>query len=499
MNSIPKWLSKTKLLRGYRCHKCIYLTIHQPALEPPITPDTQALFDQGNKVGAAARHYFPNGLLIENLPWDFSGALATTRAAIANNTPVIYEAAFEYMGCYARADILQYSPESKRWSIYEVKSTTKVKPEHLDDVGLQTWIMAKSGLPIEKIHIMHLNPECRFPDLSHLFKIHDVTAEMRLNYPTVQTKLADINTCLRQPTVPDIDIGKYCLEPNACGFTAHCWKEKNIPAISVFNLPGMRDKKWEYYKEGIISLDDQRLIDLNEMQQRIVTAFQTGERYIDHPGIQAALASWQFPLIFLDFETTNPAIPRLEGCNPYMQVPFQYSVHIWEHPEAELTHQAFLYDQENDPRPTLIPALLNACGGRGSIVAYYSQFEASRIQELAEFSPENHSALTALLERMTDPLPILRENVYDNAFAGSFSLKNVGPALLGDTFSYAGMAVGNGGDAQRAFDELIAPSTTRQRKEQLRIAMLEYCKKDTLVMVELVKWLYTHCTSRCEF
>ena len=192
MNRIPSLLSKTKLMRGYRCLKCIYLTIHHPELEAPLSAETQALFDQGNRVGIEARKQFPGGVLIDNLPWDFSGALAKTRDVIANGAETIYEAAFEYMGCYARADIIHYNAASKRWRIIEVKSTTKVKPEHIDDVGLQTWVITKSGLPVEQINMMHLNSDCRFPDLSQLFKIQDVTPELREQYLSVQPSVARI-------------------------------------------------------------------------------------------------------------------------------------------------------------------------------------------------------------------------------------------------------------------------------------------------------------------
>ncbi len=41
-----------------------------------------------------------------------------------------------------------------------------------------------------------------------------------------------------------------------------------------------------------------------------------------------------------------------------------------------------------------------------------------------------------------------------------------------------------------AFEELIDESTTNERKEELIKASLEYCKKDTLVMVGLVQWLF---------
>jgi len=491
MKSIPKLLSKTKLLRGYRCLKCIYLTVHHPTLEAPIDDNTQALFDQGNAVGVKAREYYPGGVLVDNQPWDFTGALQKTQELITNGVTTLYEAAFEYKGCYARADIIQYSKKSNRWRIIEVKSTTKIKPEHYDDIGLQAWIITKSGLPIEQINLVHLNTQCCYPDLHDLFTEVDVTEDIRQRYLTIQPTLYEIITTLKQPTVPDIDIGPYCLAPTECGFTEHCWQEKKIPDMSVFNLPGMRDKKWQLYQAGIVLLDDPRLTDLTDLQARIVNCFKTNTRYIDKPAIQSALSGWQFPLVFLDFETINPAIPRFDGCHPYDHVPFQFSVHRMESPDSTITHQAFLHDNASDPRPALIPALLNACGQQGSIVAYFARFEADRITALAEYSNNHREPLLLLLDRLVDPLPIIREAVYDNDFAGSFSLKQVGPAILGDAYRYDDMLVANGSAAQRAFEMLIADSTAKQKKQQIKEAMLEYCKKDTEVMVELVKWLYT--------
>jgi uncharacterized protein DUF2779 len=134
--------------------------------------------------------------------------------------------------------------------------------------------------------------------------------------------------------------------------------------------------------------------------------------------------------------------------------------------------------------------LLEACGEQGSIVAYFGRFEAERIKALADYSHQHHDALINLIDRIVDPLPIIRDAVYDNEFGGSFSLKSVAPALLGKSHSYDNMLVANGHDAQRAFVELISPNTLEDRKLVLKTAMIEYCEKDTFVMVELVKWLY---------
>ena len=104
--------------------------------------------------------------------------------------------------------------------------------------------MAKSGLPLEQINIAHLNPNCRYPNLENLFCIVDVTQEIRDRYLGVQPKIKEILETIRQPVIPDINIGSYCLAPTECGFVDHCFNEKQIPPISIFDLPGIKQRKW---------------------------------------------------------------------------------------------------------------------------------------------------------------------------------------------------------------------------------------------------------------
>ena len=490
MATIPKLISKTKIMMGYQCHKNLYLAVHQKELIPRITPELQALFDQGNKVTEYARKKFPSGVLVDNPAYDFIGSLKKTRELLAAQTEFIFEAAFEYKGCYARADVIAYNSQTQRWSIIEVKSTTKVKDEHLDDVGLQVWIMANAGLPIEKISIMHLNNTCRFPDLDNLFTEDDVTDRLRELHTKISPRLNDIFSALRSDEVPPQKFGAHCFAPRECQFIDHCREQAGIPAKSVFSIPGLREKKWELYDKGIVDLLDIDSSELNEKQQLCLDVLKTGRRSVDSEKIKEMLSGWKFPLVFLDFETINPAIPRYNGTSPFTQVPFQFSVHILESIDSTPRHLEFLFDRSDDPRPELIPQLLKACAGEGSVVAYYSKFEAGRIQDLEEFSPEVKTELAALRERLVDPLPIFRDAVYDPAFEDSYSIKSVGPAILGKNFSYDEMSVGDGGGAQRAFEELISNHASLARKSELKAALLNYCKKDTFVMVELVRWLY---------
>jgi hypothetical protein len=174
-------------------------------------------------------------------------------------------------------------------------------------------------------------------------------------------------------------------------------------------------------------------------------------------------------------------------------VPFQFSVHVLHKLDGEPEHFEYLHMDASDPRPLLIDKLIEACGEEGSIVAYYSKFESQRIREMAEIFPDKAEKLLALLDRMVDPLPILREHVYDVEFRGSFSLKATAPALLGAAQSYEGMRVADGTAAQRAFMQLISPRATAGQKQELRDAMLEYCGKDTAVLVDLTRWIYANC------
>lgn len=487
---IPSLISKTKIMQGYQCLKNIYLSVHQKSLIPPVGPELQALFDQGNAVTVEARKRFPGGALVDNPAFDFVGSLQKTRELLAQHTPVIFEAAFEYKGCYARADIIEYNPLTQRWSIFEVKSATKVKDEHLDDVGLQVWIMANAGLPIEKISVMHLNNLCKFPDLSNLFIQEDVTDKLRALHTSISPKLNNIFQALRSDQVPAVDVGKHCTEPRDCQFMDYCWSAKRWTKPNLFDLPGMYTKRWELFDKGFVDLNSIPEESLSEKEKQYLEVLKTGKRYVDKNHVKEEISKWKFPLVFLDFETLNPAIPVFVGTGPFTQVPFQFSVHVLEALDSEPIHYEFLAEPGEDPRTYLVSKLIEACRGEGSVVAYYARFESERIQDLEIFAPEYARELALIRSRLVDPLPIIKEAIYDAKFGSSYSLKSVGPALLGDIFSYEHMTVGDGGEAQRAYEEYRRPGTSESRKNELKTALLEYCKKDTFVVVELVKWLY---------
>ena len=162
--------------------------MHEPDA-PELVPDpaTQAIFDQGTRVGALARTYVPGGTLVD-FPYDqFQQKLEATAAALAAGAPVVYEASFSAGGVFAAVDILERVPGG--FGLIEVKSGTSAKPEYLPDAAVQAHVLAQAGHEVRSVEIMHLNRACTFPDLSDLFTRADVTGEVAELLPDVPAQV----------------------------------------------------------------------------------------------------------------------------------------------------------------------------------------------------------------------------------------------------------------------------------------------------------------------
>lgn len=61
-------------------------------------------------------------------------------------------------------------------------------------------------------------------------------------------------------------------------------------------------------------------------QVRRIKAGDTGF-YLDKSGLKEEMAKWKYPLHFIDFETSSPALPFTKDTHPYEGIAFQYSHH----------------------------------------------------------------------------------------------------------------------------------------------------------------------------
>ena len=114
---------------------------------------------------------------------------------------------------------------------------------------------------------------------------------------------------------------------------------------------------------------------------------------------------------------------------PYDQLPFQCSVHVLREPGVDPEHHEFLATDASDPRREFMSRCATLLGESGNIVVY-SAFESQRLSELAAYLPEFADRIKQIQARLWDLLPVVRNNVYHPAFAGSYSLKYVLPALV---------------------------------------------------------------------
>src|SRR5215470_11610411 len=128
------YLNKNRYVQGLQCPKRLWLACNDP--EPRIEPAPGTPMAVGIEVGIAARRFVPGGALVSDPAYRHAEAIARTTALMNDPTvPAIFEAAFEFDGIRIRVDILER--RHKGWRLREVKSTTKVKSEHLDDLAVQ--------------------------------------------------------------------------------------------------------------------------------------------------------------------------------------------------------------------------------------------------------------------------------------------------------------------------------------------------------------------------
>ncbi len=484
-------LSKSQYIKALQCHKALWLQKNNPELKDATDEKTESLFKQGDCVGELAKELFPDGKEIVFNSSNFSSMVDKTKALIADGVEIIYEVTFREKGIFAMADILVKNGDA--WDIYEVKSSTSVKGYHLDDASIQ-WYAFCEVLKLNRAYIVHINNNYVRDgelDIDALFTIADITDIVKERQYTIKPNLEMIEEIL-EDTLPSIDIGVHCNNPHVCDFYGHCWS--HVPPSSVFNLYRMSGaKKFEMYYKGILHYHDiPSQMRLSPTQTLQLSTTKTKKPHIDRVIIDNFLETISYPINFFDFETFQNAIPRFDGQRPYIQMPFQYSLHIL-HEDGRLEHKEFLGNENSDPRDALIKQMLQDITAHGSIVAYNKGFEIGVIRKLAEFRPEFSDALLALNERFVDLIvPFRRRGYYHPDFNGSFSLKSVLPALFPNDaeLDYKKLEIQDGGMAMDTFANLHLLKDKSQR-EKIREDLLVYCKLDTLAMVRILQMLNT--------
>ena len=505
-----KRLSKSDFLAGLQCSKHLWLRINEPgAPELQVDEGLSYLFEQGRKVGELARTYVPGGTLIDLPFYAIENRVRATRRAIDDGTraiddgvreiddrgraiddkgrviddgvQIIYEAAFATEKLFVAIDILESSSDG--FVVTEVKSSTSVKDEHLQELALQAYVIRQCGNKVARLQLMHLNNECAYPNLENLFVIENVTEDVGPLVDIIEKQIKSQAEVL-SGSLPVIQIGPHCSSPYECEFTSRCWVD--VPPHHVTTIYRLGSAKaFELVEQGFETIkdlpDDFRLNQVAARQRKAVVDNQL----IVEPTLVDALKEFPSSIGFLDFETVALAIPVWDGCHPYDAVPVQFSFTSRDS-DATFRHSEWLADGPEDPREAIAEALVEACQGVERIAAYNASFERRCIEHLSNAVPSLSADLEHIEERLVDLLPLVRNHVYHPEFYGSFGLKSVFPVITGEDV-YDTLEIADGALASWLLQALLLEPHrfTSEERQQRRQELLAYCRADTEGLAKL--------------
>ena len=479
-------------MSALQCRKRLWFEVKHPELRE-ITPATQAAFDIGHRVGDAAQEIYGQGrgILIEYGPGLAKALRDTERLMRAGVSEPIFEATFSHGGVLVRLDVLiprGQNPQSPKWKIVEVKASTKLKDEHLEDCAIQAWVFQGLGYDLDEIALAHVDNTFEYPggeDYRGLLVEEDLMSEVAELQDSVPTWVELAREAAAGDT-PDVPVGQHCTTPYLCPFFDQCWPtETKYP---VQGLRGSKEMLGRLVSAGYQDIRDVPKAELqgNESRSRIHRVTMAGEAEL-LGGAEAFVQKLPFPRYYLDFETIAPAVPIWPGTHPYETLAVQWSCHI-EEANGSLRHEEFLDLSGEPPMRPLAESLIETLGTDGPILMY-TPYERTVILGLAERFPDLAAGLEAILDRLVDLHPVVKENYYHPDMLGSWSLKAVLPTFAPDLDYSALEEIQEGTAASNAYLEAIDPTTSPERREQLRTRLLKYCQLDTEAMVRVVRFL----------
>ena len=495
-------LSKSRFIAGRRCQRRLWMLVNQPEAARGQTPAEEHRMQVGIEFGRIVTELFPGGVEITPDHRHPQQALDATTAELCGSAPALFEAAFLHRGVLVRTDILKRSESSPNvWHLIEAKSASNSASDlaarkrkvtrYLDDLALQLFVLEGPGLEVASVSLAWINSAYRRRgafDLEQFVEIQEHSELVRQRATQIGAQVDAFFEMLERPEKPAALFGKSLC--GQCEFNQVCWGHE--PEDSIIHLPNLRANKLAELRElGVARIPEIPAdFKLSKSQLPAVEAYDypTG-KLAQRSKLENWLASLNYPLYYFDFETWNPCIPPFDETWPYIQIPFQYSIHIQDEPDGPTRHREFLAEPGGDSRPELIEHLLADIGPRGSIVVHHADFESRRIRELADFSPAHAVPLSAMLERIVDTEVPFKGNWYLHPrLKGRSSIKVVLPTLAPE-LSYEGLEIADGLTAASQFHAMQTGALAGDEAAKTCQDLREYCGLDTLAMVKVVERL----------
>ena len=465
------YISKTDFIHYLNCPKSLWLLKHKPDQYPhgKFSDYMKKLTAEGFEVEAIVQK------LIKNAPdaasYSFQSVFQTQH------------------GLYAKADMIRDNRVGTI-DLYEVKSSTSVKKggqhNQIKDAAFQKIAAEEAGLEVARVFIVHLNKD--------YVRQGDIDPEELLIFADVTSDVAEIEADTRA----EIDgalamLAQHEVDESSCSClqltkSNHCdsfdYFNPAIPTPSIYTLPRISKAKIAgFVADRRFDLDEIGLNEVTDKQAPVLHSAHLKAPIIDQTAIAGFFSKATYPIYFIDYETYSSAIPLVDGARPQAPIPFQYSLHVKRTPEdTELLHIEYLAEEAAMPQ-AMIEHMQSHIGATGSLVSWHASFENTQNKTMVAQYPDKADFLNDLTERTLDLEDVFKDGYVDIAFVGSTSIKKVLPVIVPD-LTYEGMDVASGTDAMETWIRLIRMPNSVE-KDQLREAMLDYCKLDTYAMVRI--------------
>ncbi|MBT7903583.1 DUF2779 domain-containing protein [Candidatus Woesearchaeota archaeon] len=471
-------LTKSKYLNGTQCPRLLWHA--NKKLLPEVSVADQHRFDQGFEFENVARKLFPEGVNLSKL--DFLGNLDSTKRLVTKNKTII-EAGFKEDNLFVRSDVLKFTDNG--WNLYEIKSTTSVKPQHITDLAFQKFLIEKTGIKINKCFVLFLNKAFvkhgKINPEEIVFK-KEVTEQVGL-IDDIETNIDKYLYIMQQEKAPEMTISKGCNNPYECPLKSECWG--TLPSNNVTQLTNWR-QYWKLFEEGIQDINDVPKDTILKPKDEVIRKAAVEKKVqISKEHLKHFMNTLVFPLYHFDFETFDTAVPIYDKSRPYQKIPFQYSLHI-QHKDGKIEHFEYLADGKEDPRFKLLEQLESQIEGTGSVVVFNKSFEIMVLTKLAEDFSNHAEWINKVLGRIVDlATPFQGFHYYCPTQKGRYSIKKVMPAITGK--GYDNLEINNGAEASvQYFNSHIKNNTP---DPNLRENLLRYCCLDTEGMIWIINEL----------
>ncbi len=502
--------SKSKYIRGLKCPKLLWLDAKLDEERSFDIPEVLEL--HGRQFGDIAKNLFPGFVEVE-YNRDLSLGIEDTRVKMAAGEKMIAEASFAVNNLFCAVDMLVIEDDGVL--IYEMKSSTRVSEENIEDVAFQWHVLSLCGYRVKGAFVIYVNNEYVSDgniDAKSFCVVEDVSERVHVVIDGVADSIVGLDKYVAVVDEPSVYLG---CSGKKCEYYSHCFSDLKF-GEDIFDIAGLANRiKLDLYFNGVKGMCEvlESGLVLNRRQKiQVDCACNEVSQVIDSKALLKHVNEYRFPIYFLDFETYQPLVP-LFGNRPYMQVPSQFSIHkldslggiLFEertYSIDDLIHREFLAEVGRDPRLQVASMLVEMIPpNNGVVVAYNMSFEKGVISNLikavglfANKYPCHSAYLSGIidgLERINKQFVDLMEPFksmafYDRSMGGSYSIKKVLPALCGDDpeLDYSLLpGVHNGAEAMGAYELMSEGLVPEYEVQKVRAGLLAYCRLDTLAMV----------------